>query len=473
MWIKLLYALPELSLFAGIIHMLLLCLWEEESEKAYAQTTRLWLLISLFFNIIFYNKSLNPLYFENNAYTLLFVILGYFFAYMLAGVASTWFAAEKKTGCRFNILFLAALILLKILVSAVNATALAACLLLLKFITYRMNTANENHMTHHTAFASCAVNLTITAFLICGTGYLYFLTNGNLNYHFLSAFFIQNENDFGIYIAVCAIIATFLHDLAIPPFHLGTEDRLGKSSLPDSHFHAVIFPLFYWGAFIKLDFMASGAFNTYFMPIYMLFSVLAIAFGAIGANARINLLRIFAFSSMYHFGIVLWLISFFSLAAKFSAFLYLLMYLLALNGVYLTFYNLKSRNEYLFTTAALSGIVENKPYTTIILLISLFSLIGIPPLAGFLGQTNLVFQFTASGHTMYLGIVFIFFLILAKAYLELIKTASFEQKIISYDAENKFVRMFAALNAVLVLSAAFNPFGWIEAFKDMFYAMFI
>ncbi len=473
MWIKLLYTLPDITLIAGIVHMLLLRLFAEESKKTYAQTARLWLLVSLFFNIIFYNKSMNPLYFENDAYTLLFVISGYFFAYVLTGVSTSWFAAEKKSGCRFYVLFSASLMLLKMLVCSANALTLAACLILLQFIIHHMNTDNDEDKKQQNTDVSCTVVLIIFTFLISGTGYLYAQTGGNLNYRFLGTFLFGTEKHFGVYLSVCGILVSLLHGLAIPPFHIGAEDRSGKSSLPVSHFYAIIMPLFYWGAFIKLDYMALGAFAMHLMPVYMLFALLAIVFGAIGANARINLLRIFTFSSMYHFGIVLCLISFFSLEAKFSAFLYLLVYLSGLNGVYLTFYNLKSRNEYLLTTAGLAGIIKNKPFTTGMLLISLFSLIGVPPLAGFLGQADLVYQFMTDKHSASLGIVFVFFLVLVKAYLDLIKTASFEQNLIPYDAENKFVRLFAALNAVLIISAAFNPFGWIERFKDMFYALFI
>lgn len=473
MLIKLLYALPELSLIAGIIHMLLLRLFAEESEKVYAQTSRLWILVSLLFNIIFYNKSPNLLYIENNAYSLLFIILGYFFAYILSGVSGSWFAADKKDGCRFNILFFEALILLKILLSTINAIVFAACLILLKVIVHRMNTDNDEYTAHHTTTVSHTVNIFVLALLVLGTGYLHIQTNGNLNYQSLRLFLSDSKNDFGIYISVCGFVVAILHALAIPPFHIGAEDKLGKSILPVSHCCAVIFPLFYWGAFIKLNYMVLIEFSSDFMLVYLLFALLAIAFGAIGANARINLLRIFAFSSMYHFGIVLLIISFFNQMANFSAFMYLLMYIIGLNGVYLTFYNLKSRNEYMFTTTALSGIIKNKPYTTVFLLISLFSLIGVPPLAGFLGQANLVYQFTSDGYSAYLCVVFFFFLILAKAYLELIKTASFEQNIISYDTENKFVRMFAALNTIIILFVAFNPFGWIEKFKDMFYALYV
>lgn len=174
---------------------------------------------------------------------------------------------------------------------------------------------------------------------------------------------------------------------------------------------------------------------------------------------------------MYHFGMVLLLLSFFKLETDFAAFVYLLVVLLSLNGGYLVFYSLKSHGEYLASITSLAGLAETRPYTTGALLVSLFSLIGLPPLAVFMGQFGCISDLLRNGYFISLGIVLFFLLVLAKAYLEIIKTAYFEKKVKLYDAENRIISLYTVFCMACVVIVAFNPGNLFQILKDMFYVV--
>ncbi len=468
-----LYTLPELSLIIGIIHLCGLYLFAAESDKSYARVARFWLLVSLFFNILFYDRNIYPYYFENNAGVLLFRLPVYFFAYTVFGVSSFWFAAEKKTGCSYNIWLLAVLVVMNVLLAATNLLPLVVCIILLSVINCRLQQIGSEDISLDSGWWKICGGFIVMLLLLSGTISLFILANGEVSYRQLAVFLEKKNGDLKVYLSIAAILISFLYSLGIAPFHFVAEERAAKNILPVSHYFAIVHPLIYWGAFIKLNIMVLGAYMAYLKPVYILFALFSMMLGAVGANARISLHRIYAFGSMYHFGVVLLLLSFFNSAADFSAYIYIILYLLGLNGAYLVFYHLKIRNEYVSTIASLSGIVEHKPYTTGILLISLFSLIGFPPLAGFLAQLDIVYQLISIEHPLYLMVIFGCLLLLVKVYLEIVKTAYFEQNIIIHDAENKFIRLFMAANALCLLTAAFNPFNWLEKFKDMFYVLFI
>lgn len=473
MWLNILYAFPELSLLVGIVHLCGAHLFTTETDKVYARIARFWLLVSLFFSIVFYDKSISSDYFANNAYTLVFKLPIYFFTYMILGVTPSWFAAEKKTSFMYNICLLSALIVINLSLAAINLWPLAISVLVISGInSYLLKIGSEKTSAEILSSKSVTSGVIMLLFL-GGMTFLFVSAGGKLDYDNLSIVFEENKANLAFYLAACALLVPFLYVIGIAPFHFSTEDNIGKSVLPVSHYFATAFPLACWGVFIKLNIILLSSFAVYLQPVYILFAFLSIFLGAVGANARINLHRIYAFGSIYHFGIVLLLLSFFNQSADFSAYCYILIYFLGLNGTYLVFYHLKSRNEYLSTIESLSGMVEHKPYTTGILLISLFSLVGLPPLAGFLAQVDIVYQLINLGHPLYLVIIFMCLLLLAKVYLEIIKTAYFEQNIIAYDAENKSIRIFMVLNALCILSAAFNPFNWLEKFKDMFYVIFV
>lgn len=88
------------------------------------------------------------------------------------------------------------------------------------------------------------------------------------------------------------------------------EDKAGRGILPVSHYFALVVPVALWGAFIKLNIELLAPYKAALAPVYVGFALLSAIFGAVGANARINLHRIMSYSSMYHFGVVLLLLSF-------------------------------------------------------------------------------------------------------------------------------------------------------------------
>lgn len=122
-------------------------------------------------------------------------------------------------------------------------------------------------------------------------------------------------------------------------------------------------------------------------------------------------------------------------------------------------------------TTSLSGLAETRPYTTGALLVSLFSMIGLPPLAGFTGQLGAVSELLKNGCYASLGIILLFLLVLAKAYLEIIKTAYFEHKVKIFDAENKTVLLYTMFCMLCIVFVSFNPYGLFHLLQDMFYVV--
>lgn len=465
------YALPEASLIIGILHLFLLYILSYESAKVYARVTRFWLLASLFWNVVWQDKSFSPLYFTNDAYTLLFDLCIGFFAYIMTGLSATWFGTENRTGCKYYVLILSALIGINLLLSSVNLVALLFCYILLTYIHYRLLSISYEKLPSEAASRYMGVSAIILIIFAAGFGYLNFYTDGNVEFSTIKEIIMQQNQSVWLYGAIIAVIIPFLYSLGIAPFHIMSEDKTGKGILPVSHYFAIISPLAFWGCFIKLNIELISPYSAYLSDVYLGFAILSVIFGAMGANARINLHRILSYSSMYHFGIILILLSFFKQETNFAAFVYLFVYMLSLNGSYLVFYSLKSHGEYLSSVTSLSGLAETRAYTTGALLVSLFSFIGLPPLVGFLGQLNVVSELLKNEYYISLGVILFFLLVLSKSYLDIIKTAYFEHKVKIYDSENKSVMVYTLFSVIFIVLVAFNPQDLFAVMKDMFYVV--
>lgn len=469
-----LYISSEITLFIGVLNLIILHLISEDSQKKYATVSRIWLIISLLCSIIFYDKSYNDFYFENNSYTLLFRLLIGVFSYIMLGITSFWFSSEKRTGCKYYILILISLIFINSLVSATNLLSLFISYVLLIFINYNLLSTNYDKLSQNIRFRYMFISIFIISIFAIG-GYIIFRYLGqNTSFLAINKLYstFQNKIDIKLYISAIFIILPFLYSIGIAPLHFMNEEKTGKSILPVSHYFSIILPIAYWGTFIKLNTLILFTFSEALSQAYIIFAVISLFFGALGANSRINLHRIFAYSSIFHFGLILILISMFTKETYFASFVYLFTYILALNGIYLIFYSLKSHSEYLSSTVSLSGLAQTRPFATNMLLISLFSFIGFPPLVGFLGQFNLIIELVNSKAYICIGIMFLCFIFLAKAYFELIKIAYFEPKIKNYDTENKSLLVCILINMILIIYITFNPYELLTTIQDLFNVIF-
>ncbi|MBR5599520.1 MAG: hypothetical protein IKW39_05715 [Alphaproteobacteria bacterium] len=466
---KLLYALPEISIILGILHLSILCILSYESPKVYAKTARLWLLVSLFSIIIFYDKSYNFQYFENTSYTMLMKSVIIFFSYIILIISPFWFSAENKTGYKFLVYIFLSIVTSSLLISSVNIISLLVSYIFLTYTNYRLiNISSKEISNRHIKVSTVIIFLMSLSFF-----YFYMQDDKIVGLNDLKYYILSKPNDFIVYIFSVFLLIPFLYLLGAAPFHLEKEDIQGKSILPVSHYFAIIIPIVSISLLIKLKETVFTGYENNISFAFLIMGVFSIIFGALGANSRINLHRIYAHGSMYHQGIVLILLSFFTPKADFSGFMYLLFYLVTLNGLYVVFYNLKSHGEFLSSQISLSGLAQSRPNTTRALLIGIFSLLGIPPFTGFLAEFGFINELLYEKSYLLLIVILVFFLILSKSYLEIIKISYFEQKIKSYDAENKTILLTTLFCMFLIIIISFNPWEIIEKIKDMFYVIYL
>ena len=465
--------LPEISLIVGIIHLLIMFLVQNENARAYSAMARFWLLISIFFSILYYNQSINDTYFINNAYTLLFIMFIGLATYMLLAASVNWFSSQKRTGIKYDILILCVILCAYALLSANNLISLLLSYITLIILNYCLFKLNYEKQSSEPAFRYMGVSAGIILLFIISCGYLYIETLGNVSFGNIVDMATKKTESIWMFMSLCGLIIPLFYSLGIAPFHMMLEEKAGKSILPVSHYFAIILPLILWGTLFKLNNILYPLYAKSLSSSYMTFAFISIIFGAAGTGARINLYRIGAYSSLYHFGIILLLLSLGNQSAYFSACIYLFAFMLAQNCLYTSFYNLKSHGEYLTSVTALAGLSKHRSFTTATLLLSLFSMAGIPPLVGFLGQLNLVDELLDAQKYISLVVILFFLLLLTKSYLGIIKTVYFETQIKSFDTENKYILFYLLVNVILMVLLTFNPLHIIEKMKDMFYVIYL
>lgn len=470
---EIIYTLPEIILLAGIFHIFILYMVDCDKAKTYAFATRFWLLASTLIMVCFYDKNINNYPINKNAYTLLCGLCLNSAVYIMLLLSPIWFSALKRLGGRYNILIILATACLSIMLKVTNLGLLIAGEAFLLLINNALIRTNYEKKQSEVIKRHTFVSLSVFILSLAGGIYLWYQAQGKTDFEILSKVLIEQEKSLWTFLAIMGIFVPFLYMLGIVPFHTMAEDKNCKNILPVSHYFAIIIPIAAWGMFIKLNQLFIPIYGQEMSLAYKILALITIVFGAVGASARINLHRIYAYATMYQFGAVLLLFSLFTPSAQFVSFIYLLVYMTALYGAYIVFYNLKSHGEYLSSVTSLSGLAKIRPYTASALIIVLFSMMGLPPMAGFLGQLNMVYEFIKSEHYVDLFIALVSVVLLAKAFLNIVKTIYFEQKIKMFDTENKYILLYTWTCVIFILFLLFNPWNVIEKAKDMFYVVFL
>ncbi len=464
---QIIYILPVLALAIGLLHLSVMYLLTENTSKQFSAIARFWILISLFFSILFYNDTLYPKYFTNNSHTLFFILLIDIFLYIMLALSSTWFYRQNETGYKYFILILMADICFILLITTINIGILWLCFLGIVLINKYIVNLNLNKKQEEKKIFIKQIPISFFI-LTTAIGYLWNITDGKMNINELQKFFTDNRIDIKVFLSAISLIFPFFYELGMTPFHIQKVENISKSILPISHYLAIIQPVALWSVIIKLTHMLIPIYQDSLTIAYEWIALLSIVIGGIGANSKGNIQYIYNYCSLFFEGCALLLLSLFQKEAEFTAMLLLIIYLLNLSGLYAINYNLKSHGEDLKNLISLSGLAQTRAVQAFFLLIFIFSILGLPPLAGFLGEMNILYYLIIHEKYISLLIVGIFLLWLAKAYLEIVKKIYAQQKIKSFDAENKYVMFFTILICGVILLIPFNPGNIIEKMKDMY-----
>ena len=202
--------------------------------------------------------------------------------------------------------------------------------------------------------------------------------------------------------------------------------------------------------------------------IIIFLSIASMLFGAIAAIGQTNLKRLIAYSSIGHVGYALAGLATGSNDGIQSSVIYITIYILMNLGLFSCLLMMKRNNEYFEDIQDLSGLSKNHPLLSISLLIILFSLAGIPPLAGFFAKFY-IFKSVLEQSMYFLAIVGLLSTVVAAFYyLRIIKIIYFDKEKEKYDTDHGiWLRFSLAVSTLLILIYFIFPSQIIEIVAEI------
>ena len=198
-------------------------------------------------------------------------------------------------------------------------------------------------------------------------------------------------------------------------------------------------------------------------PILIFLSIASMIFGAIAAIGQNNLKRLIAYSSIGHMGYALAGLSTGSNEGIQSSIVYMSIYLVMNLAFFSCLLMLKRNDVYYETIDDLSGLSKKHPILSLSLLAILFSLAGIPPLAGFFAKFY-IFKAVIEQSMYFLAIVGLLSTVIAAFYyLKIIKVIYFDKEKEAYDTDhNIWLKGSLTFSTLLILLYFIFPSKLVE-----------
>jgi NADH-quinone oxidoreductase subunit N len=230
--------------------------------------------------------------------------------------------------------------------------------------------------------------------------------------------------------ALLFVGAAFFFKIAAAPFHMWSPDVYEGSPTSSTIFFAVIPKIALFAVFIRMFQTVFSSFEDTLLIMTIFFSICSVIVGSFAALKQRKLKRLLAYSSVSHVGYLLLAFSANSIEGTQALFFYLVIYMitsLSLWSVILSI-NTSTNTERSKTLIDFASVSTANPLIGLTGMMALFSLAGVPPLAGFYAKMA-VFLSAIGSSLIFVSLIAILCSVVSSVYyIRLIKIMYFEPK---------------------------------------------
>lgn len=268
-------------------------------------------------------------------------------------------------------------------------------------------------------------------------------------------------------LATIFVIAGIGFKLAAVPFHMWAPDVYQGAPNGAAMIVSTAPKLAAFALVMRYLVTALGAYHVHWQAALIVLAVLSMGLGNILALVQSNIKRLIAYSGIAHIGYMLLGIIAYSNYGYASALFYMIIYAFSTLGAFGILTMLSSEKHEFQTIHDFRGLHHTSPWLAFMMLLVVFSMAGIPPLAGFFAKLVVIESAIHKGF-VWLGVVAIVFSIIGLYYyLNIVKTMYFERPVtgVPIIASNT-QKIVLTLNCVLLLAFGIAPAGLVNLAHD-------
>ncbi|HXG79379.1 MAG TPA: NADH-quinone oxidoreductase subunit NuoN [Methyloceanibacter sp.] len=261
--------------------------------------------------------------------------------------------------------------------------------------------------------------------LLYGASLVYGFT-GSTEFVRIAAAVQPSGANLGLIVGLVFLMAGFAFKISAVPFHMWTPDVYEGAPTPVTAFFAAAPKLAAMALTVRVLIMAFPAVTQQWQQIVVFLAIASMALGSFAAIGQTNIKRLMAYSSIGHMGYALVGLATGTAEGVAGLIVYLAIYLVMTLGTFACILAMRREGRMVEDIDALSGLSRTQPAMAFMLAMLLFSLAGIPPLAGFFAK---FYVFLAAVHAGFYALAVIGVLLSvvgAYYYLRIVKLMYFD-----------------------------------------------
>jgi NADH-quinone oxidoreductase subunit N len=255
----------------------------------------------------------------------------------------------------------------------------------------------------------------------------------------------------GLVFGLVFLTAGLAFKISAVPFHMWTPDVYEGAPTPITAFFAASPKAAALALFVRCMISAFPDATEEWGQIIVFISILSMSLGAVAAIGQNNIKRLMAYSSIGHMGFALVGLAAGTEAGVEGVLIYLAIYVVTNIGVFVCILSMRRRGEMVENISDLAGIAKARPVFAFALAMLMFSLAGIPPLAGFFAKFYVFLAAIQTGLYPLAVIGVIASVVGAFYYLRIVKIMYFDEPAAALEPT-----MELRLAAILTASTAFT-----------------
>ncbi|HYG84912.1 MAG TPA: NADH-quinone oxidoreductase subunit NuoN [Azospirillum sp.] len=255
----------------------------------------------------------------------------------------------------------------------------------------------------------------------------------------------------GVIIGLVFVAAGLAFKISAVPFHMWTPDVYEGSPTPVTAFFAVAPKIAAIALFTRLLIEPFGHLVHQWQQIIIATSILSMALGAFAAIVQTNIKRLMAYSSIGNVGYALVGLAAGTQEGVRGVLIYMAIYLFMNVGTFAVILCMKQKGRMVEDIKDLSGLARTNPMLAAAMAIFMFSMAGIPPMAGFFGKLY-VFLAAVQVELYTLAVIGVLTSVVgAYYYIRIIKVMYFDEPVAAFDKVTD-----DGMNAILIGTSVFT-----------------
>ncbi|HET6377872.1 MAG TPA: NADH-quinone oxidoreductase subunit NuoN [Methylocella sp.] len=371
-------------------------------------------------------------------------------------MSQEFLASEKIDKFEFPILVLLATLGMLMLISAGSLIALYLGLELMSLPLYVLAAfQRDNLRASEAGLKYFVLGALSSGMLLYGAALLYGFA-GTVSLAGIAGA-ISGNASIGVIFGLVFVMAGLAFKMSAVPFHMWTPDVYEGAPTPVTAFFASAVKMAAVAITLRVILTAFSGVPAEWRQLVIFISILSMVLGAFAAIGQSNIKRLMAYSAIGHIGFALVGLAAGGEAGVSGVIAYMAIYLVMTLGTFAGILSMRINGKGVENISDLSGLARTDGTMAFFLSMMMFSLAGVPPLAGFFAKWYVFNAAIQSGLYTLAVIGVLSSAVAAFYYLRVVKVMYFDEPAPAFDRPAAAPRLVLAATGVMVLALFVYP----------------